>query len=326
VVRLVAILVFFVTTPARAVSLEWVLIGNPSNPADTTGFGSVPYAYYISKFEVTNLQYVEFLNAVAKTDTHALYNNNYISRSGNPGEYTYSVDSSIATHPVSTVSFYDALRFANWLHNGQPVGAQDNLTTEEGAYSITPVGVANNSITRNSGATTFIPTENEWYKAAYYDAALTIYYEYPTGTDAQTACVAPAADTGNSANCDDATNVLTDVGSYSISVSPNGTLDQGGNVWEWNESIPSPTSSSPNRGLRGGGFIFGPPESLAASFSSVGTLASDIGNPTNEFDFIGFRVAAVPEPSERSLFLAGLLVLAAARLKLADCVAGGEAK
>jgi hypothetical protein len=72
---------------------------------------------------------------------------------------------------VDFVSFWNALRFANWLHNGQPRGLQDETTTEDGAYTLTPTGIVNNTITRNPGAVVFLPSENEWYKAAYYDPA-----------------------------------------------------------------------------------------------------------------------------------------------------------
>ncbi len=50
--------------------------------------------------------------------------------------------------PVNFVDFYDSLRFANWLHNGQPTGAQNNTTTEGGSYTITAAGIATNSIAR----------------------------------------------------------------------------------------------------------------------------------------------------------------------------------
>ena len=81
---LVALLI---AIPTHAVTFDWVTVGDPGNPSDTevmsdgtTGYGSVGYVYRISKHEVTNAQYAEFLNAVAKTDTYALYD----SRMGNP--------------------------------------------------------------------------------------------------------------------------------------------------------------------------------------------------------------------------------------------------
>src|SRR6185503_11673571 len=73
--------------------------------------------------------------------------------------------------------------FANWLHNGQPTGAQGSGTTEGGAYH----DVGNQTLFgRNAGARFFIPTEDEWYKAAYHDknaGLAAIYFDYPTGAD-----------------------------------------------------------------------------------------------------------------------------------------------
>jgi hypothetical protein len=85
-----------------------------------------------------------------------------ITQSGSSGSFSYSVKTGFADKPVNFVSFYDSLRFANWLENGQPTGAQGNATTEDGAYTITAAGILANSITRNSGATIFLTSEDEW--------------------------------------------------------------------------------------------------------------------------------------------------------------------
>ena len=111
--------------------------------------------YRIAKFEVSNAEYAVFLNAVAATDTNALYHTSMgvvfggITRSGSSGSYSYSAIAGREDMPVNFVSFWDATRFANWLHNGQPTGAQGNSTTEDGAYTLTPTGMANNTIARN---------------------------------------------------------------------------------------------------------------------------------------------------------------------------------
>jgi formylglycine-generating enzyme required for sulfatase activity len=284
---------FWLTTPASAVSVDWRTVGDPGNTCETQSqgcFGAVAYTYKISKYEVTNAQYAEFLNAVAATDTYNLFHTSMgsgyggIMRSGSPGSYTYSAVASREDMPVNYVSFYDSLRFANWLHNGQPTGAQDSTTTEDGAYTFSG---ATNVGARNLGATIFLTSEDEWYKAAYYDAASARYFDYPAGSDTQTTCALPGA-TANTANCDLVEGDLTDVGSYTGSLSPNGTFEQGGNVWEWNEAI-----IGSNRGLRGGSFtsILG---SLAASYRYDFIAAYGSRN-------VGFRVAspdsASPAPS-----------------------------
>jgi formylglycine-generating enzyme required for sulfatase activity len=260
--------------------------------------------FFISKYEVTNAQYAEFLNAVAADDDpHALYNEFMATPTGgitstqNGGSTSYEAKPGREAMPVNFVSYWDALRFANWMHNGQPTGAQDDSTTEDGAYTLTLLGEANNHITRNGNATIFLTSEDEWYKAAYYDAISTSYFDFPVGSDAQTTCAAPGA-TPNTANCNGAAGGFTDVGSYTASASPYGTFDQGGSVDEWNEAI-----LGSSRGLRGGTLI-SVPSRLAASSRSASTAG-------NECDCVGFRVAMVPEPNTALLVAGGLLALAA---------------
>ncbi len=185
--------VTLLATASQAVTIETVPVGNPGNDPDdevmltdfTSGYGRVDYEYRIGKYEVTNAQYVEFLNAVADTDTYGLYNaemwsNTWgckIERSGSSGSYTYSVAADRENRPVSYVSWGDAARFANWLHNGQPgfVGydensdaifnpvPQDENSTEDGSYELNGAidDTALIATTRESDATWVIPTENE---------------------------------------------------------------------------------------------------------------------------------------------------------------------
>jgi hypothetical protein len=146
--------------PASAiVTIDWVTVGDPGNTADWMGYGAVAHVYRISKYEKTNAQYAEFLNAVARTDTYDLYNADMssgyggITRSGSSGSYTYAPIAGREAMPVNYVSWYDSLRFVNWLHNGQPTGEQDSTTTEGGAYTmITESYPGGLFITRNAGA------------------------------------------------------------------------------------------------------------------------------------------------------------------------------
>jgi hypothetical protein len=286
---------------------------------------------------VTIGQYTAFLNAVAATDAHSLYseymatnlNTAGISRAGSLGSYTYSVinnggDSS--NRPITFVSWLDSARFANWMANGQPTGAQSSTTTENGAYNVSgatsgdaPAKNVTNPNT-NAAPTFYIPTENEWYKAAYFDPTLNSgaggYYAYATQSN-----TAPGNNIGggaNQANYNNGVysvtqsasysatqNYLTDVGAFTNSASFYGTFDQSGNVYEWND-LDGTTGLF--RGLRGGGWG----DVAAMTSSSIGGktetyLKWELENVI--FTGYSFRLAspvAVPEPSTCVMALAGL--------------------
>ena len=303
--RLLALAALLLALPAHAeVDIEWVIVGDPGNLCDTQPqgcFGAVAYEYQIGKYEVTNAQYAEFLNAVAATDTKGLYNTKManpnlgqsglggIFRSGSEGSYSYDPIPGRGNMPVNYVSFWDALRFANWLHNGQPAGAQDNSTTEDGAYAI-PGDPALWKNPRNPEGMVFLPSADEWYKAAYYDSISGHYFDYPARSDAEIACTIPGA-IANTANCvpglgEQASHVwdFRSVGSYTNAESPNGTFDQGGNIFEWNEK-----SFGGYRSVRGGAF------STTAS-AAAASLRQAI-SAYNEGNNVGFRVVMIDRPT-----------------------------
>ncbi|MEX2113193.1 MAG: SUMF1/EgtB/PvdO family nonheme iron enzyme [Pirellulales bacterium] len=319
--------------PAAAATIETVGVGNAGNTGELQPqgtFGAVVYDYRIGTYEVTIGQYVEFLNAVADTDTYGLFSTSMttttaiagIARSGSPGSLSYSAIGS-ANKPVTFVSWGDGARFANWLHNGQPTGPQGPATTEDGAYSLNGAtsAAALGAVSRNPGATWFLPSEDEWYKAAYHknDGVTGNYWDYPTSTDATPYSDQPpggdALTPSNTANfySDDglanlyddgyavtgstifssSQNYLTDVGAYTASTNPYGTFDQGGNVAEWTEGA----TAAGSRVVRGGTWTYD--VSLLSSGDRPGSFESE------GLHNIGFRVAAVPEPGTALLAMLG---------------------
>jgi len=307
-------------TAQADITIDTVTVGDAGNVADTqvmndltTGYGSVGYNYNIGKYEVTAGQYTEFLNAKAKADDGVLYNTSMsntrygsgITRSDVYGKYTYSVASDFANRPVNYVSFLDACRFTNWLNNGQ-----GNGDTETGTYNM-----RSSPCTRSANWKWALASEDEWYKAAYYDPnkggmGIEGYWDYATGSD-----TFPGRDmadvSGN--NCNGSTSpgpypidsgkYTTVVGGFQNSPSAYGTFDQSGNVSEWTETIVIDHYINPGRSvrcIRGGSFS-------GVSSSGVRGVPYDL---TSESSTNGFRVVqAVPEPSSFIVLAGGLVGL-----------------
>jgi formylglycine-generating enzyme len=280
--------------------------------------GAVDYEYRIGTYEVTAGQYTVFLNAIARQDRYGAY----ISAMGDPkwgcgitrsgggtteSPYTYAVATAYIDRPVTHVSFSNAARFANWMHHDQPTGVEDLTTTEDGAYFVNGARTLEPmmAITRKAGAAWAIPTEDEWFKAAYYNAATQTYYQFPTRSNDEPGSVL-ADPAGNNANYEadytrypiDAPYYTTVVGEFQNSLSPYGTYDQGGNVSEWNEAIVTTTT----RGIRGGTFYDNDSVYLRGVYR-------ESNEPTSAYEFYGFRLVQLPEPATAGLMVAGLVVL-----------------
>lgn len=317
--------------PTLAVTIETVPVGYLRNAPDTRdgdigigapgvqNLGRVDYAYRIATTEVTIAQYAEFLNAKAQSDPYGLYNSfmselsGGIVQSGVSGSFTYSVIPDTGNKPVAYISWSSAARFVNWINNGQ-----GNADTETGAYTLT----GSSHIPRNANATWFLPSLDEWYKAAYYDPRSAAeggppdnshYWLYATmsntaPTHAEANLIGDISNPGaNVANYDatvmwgrtpvDGSGNVTTVGSAGpLSESFFGTSDQSGNVAEFTEGEYS--SGSGRYVLRGGDFMG---QFVQLRATNISGLVSPITGGRNTD---GFRIATVPEPS--SLVLAAV--------------------
>ena len=311
-------------SPAKAgtVTYELVPVGNAGNANDTTGYGGVAYEYGIGKYDVTIGQYTAFLNAVdpGGTNPYSLYN----SRMGTDGNIAgisftsgaasgskYAVMSGSGNKPITYVSWFDAARFANWMQNGQGSGS-----TETGAYTLVGGQTTGTAPAKNNGATFWIPKENEWYKAAYYQPQASggpsdSYWNFATKNDAYPGnTIGSAANQANyytgagysvtqSSSISSSQNYLTDVGAFTGSASFYGTFDQSGLVFQWNDLD---GSSGSRRGLRGGGWDY-----YGGLF--VPSSQRVTRDPSYQDYNIGFRLAGpvpVPEPSTWGMALAGI--------------------
>ena len=187
-----------IDTSVSGLGMSFVVVGDPNNISDTSttyikndttqnpgdpeympyvqnNLGVSNRAFRISKHEITNNQYCEFLNSVATQDVQGLYdtrmgssNKGGIVRTGTNGSYLYTVKSNMSNKPVLFVSYINALRFCNWLHNGADYANtyQEALPLiENGSYEIIS---DSNSVSKNSNVKYTIPTINQWHKAAYY--------------------------------------------------------------------------------------------------------------------------------------------------------------
>lgn len=303
-------------TPAFSmVNIDYVTVGYANNLADPfNGRGAVAYAYKIGKYEVTNSQYAEFLNSVdpAGTNTRSLYNN-FMGSSARGGiAFTsdsaagakYTIRSNMGDKPVNFVNWFDAARFTNWLHNGQ-----GESSTEFGAYTL---NIFNSGFpARNPSAKVWIPSDNEWYKAAYYDPTPGAgggdnYWLYATQSDSvPTLGVAdatgvitnPGANVANYASAGGWNSQVGNVTTVGSALANNyfGTADQSGNVTEWTESVDIEYNV---RGSSGGNWYYGEDFMRSTALGGI--------NPYSESSDLGFRVATISVPTSTFLTVSRL--------------------
>jgi hypothetical protein len=284
-------------TGANRFDIEFKNIDFAGNLPDNTGnpnpVGAVPYQYRIAKFEVSE---------------------DMIVKANAAGALGITKDNRGIDKPATSISWNEAARFVNWLNDFvgspraykfavQPGEAGYNANNNQAQLWTAGDGAAFNPANpyRNAQARFFLPNNDEWYKAAYYDPTAGVYYDYPTGSDAAPTGVDNGVGAGSAVYTQafgDGPADISDAGG----LSPYGTMAQGGNVFELQETdfnlVNGP--STDNRGLRGGYWSSG-----AMNLQSTNRLSTP---PTNGANTNGFRVASViPEPSTLVLFaLAGL--------------------
>ncbi|MEX1111355.1 MAG: SUMF1/EgtB/PvdO family nonheme iron enzyme [Chthoniobacterales bacterium] len=278
---------------ANTFTIDFVDIGNTNNAADTTGYGAVPYEYRMGTYEISQ-------NAIDKATASGLTN--------------VTAGAWIGIDPAANISWYEAAAFVNWLSDSTGKQKAYDLTFSNGSWSMAlwSNGLAwtagGTNLYRHKDAQYFLPSENEWYKAAYYNPGGANYFDYPTGSDTAPTAVASGTSPGTAVfgfNVGDELAPVTSAGG----LSPYGTMGQGGNVWEWNETASDGNNSSPSEARLFCG------SSYANSLSGMASSFREGDNPTIAEKTIGFRVASfgvTPIPEPGTWIVAALLVSGAA--------------
>jgi len=282
---------------ANEFTMEFVPIGNPGNAADTTGnpnpAGSVAYTYNLAKYEVSR----DMITKANSAGNLGITLQDMTSYGGNG-----------ANKPATGVSWLEAATYVNWLNTSTGnTAAYKFVGGTFQLWSSTDAGYNANNQFRNSNAKFWLPSTDDWYKAAYGNRDGT-WNNYPTGSDN-----APTAVASGTAASTAVYNQSFPTGPADITsaggLSPWGTMGQGGNVQEWIETAVDGinNTASENREQRGG--------SWGLTSAWLGASARNTtGSPTAEFLNTGFRVASVPEPSSLSFLLIGVAGVASRRL------------
>lgn len=268
----------------NAFTIDFVTIGDPGNAPDVAGepnpAGGVAYEYRLAAYEVSE----DMLNKA-----NAL------------GGLNIEHDQRGPSKPATSVSWYEAAQFVNWLNadTGHPPAYKFD---DDGAFQLWEPGDQGydpGNLYRNSLSMYFLPSADEWYKAAYYDPDAGVYHDYPTGSNAPPFPVASGV-LANTAVFDGQAGPAEVM--LAGGLSPYGTMGQGGNVREWEETSLDLMNDSPVAfsGVRGGGWSDLGDILLKAIREGV--------QKDGKVQIIGVRVASAPQPVPEP----GVLVLLAA--------------
>jgi formylglycine-generating enzyme len=289
----------------NAFTIDFVTIGDPGNANDsgTTGLYSTPYGGVGYEFRMGTYEISEDM----------------INKANTLGGLLITKDTRGVNKAATSVSWNEAARFVNWLNvsQGYSVAYKFTLNPGDGGYVSNTEANANlvlwtpgdagydaGNLYRNSAAYYFLPSENEWYKAAFYSGSGTTYYDYATESDTIPTAVASGTGAGTAVYSGGGATAPADI-TQAGGLSAYGTMGQSGNVWEWDESALDGinNSSSESRAFRGGRW-----SNTEANLRSSFRLNLP---PTFSLNDVGFRVASVvPEPSCAVLMIgSGLMFL-----------------
>ena len=209
-------------------TIDFVQIGNPGNPADTTGSpnpaGSVNYVYNLGKYEVSR-DMIDKANAVGGL---GITMKDMTAYGGNRANSPAAPD----------WGWGNAMKFVNWLNTSK--GYQTAYNTDYlGRFTLWGAGqYTGNNQYRHKDAYYFLPSVDEWYKGAYYDPNKEGgpgYWKFATMSDTKPIAVSGGTILGTAVYGQSVSTGPADV-TNAGGLSAYGTMAQGGNLWEWTES------------------------------------------------------------------------------------------
>lgn len=301
--------------------IEFRTIGAPGNPGYNgpdpwgmaTGRGGVNYEYRLGRTEITTGQFLEFLNTFKMRPdfvpnsimpSPSIWGAGLDPNYNGPGErYILQNQPQAAMRPVYGMTWRVAAMYTNWLHNGK---SSELSAYQNGAYDTSTFGYANGRFTdqrtHNPGARYWIPTYDEWLKAAHYDpnhTGLNGWRMYPNGTDEPLIYGPPpsfggdgTAQSNSSFRFNDGSHYAIPLMSYPTVQSPWGLLDVSGSGLEWTEGIV--TSSNRDYRMAMGSYIGGTVEGADEADRAWSFSTNDPGSGGTPW---AFRIAtSVPSP------------------------------
>jgi formylglycine-generating enzyme required for sulfatase activity len=300
---------FISMSPGTEVDVQYTEQGN------ALYYGAVDTYYEIGKYEVTVDQFNAFRNSpegqAARTDGSVL--EDYWS-DGTDGSRNVGGDA-----PVVNVSLNEAMQYCNWLTSGDPErGAYTFIDGTAGTYALIDRDAAAATLDGNNGNWVYVlPTENEWYRAAYRRPDGSGFSDFSNGADDSTQNETPIAKVDDS-NADYTewttgwnydTKQMRDAGFGTME--QNGTFNMNGNVFEWLEQVVYGSDAFVFTAQRGGTAM------KDYAFMASGYREGGLRPWQDDYD-IGFRIARVvpiPEPMTIGLAMIGGCVAWFARLK-----------
>jgi len=267
-------------TAENTFEIKFVVIDDPGNPPDTTGHlnpaGSVAYSFRMAKYAISE-EMIDKANAL--------------------GDLGLTHDNRGPNKPATSISWFEAAQLVNWLNTSTGNTPAYNFDSNGDFQLWEPEDPGYNpeNLFRNNEAKYFLPSMDEWYKAAFYDPATGNYNPYPTGGEAAPIPVASGTDPGTAVFNQPLAAGPADV-TQAGGLSPYATMGQGGNTWEWQETSSNLVNVDPasNRLFRGGLW--------ESTLSALSKTTAGAGHPSTEFTAVGIRVAsAIPEPGTLSL-------------------------